>query len=201
MNDPGRPERAVHLVGGHVDEAKRRRVLGREAGEVRAAGLEQLEGADDVRVHEVRRTGNRPIDVRFGREVDDRRDLEIAQQPADEAPIGDVAAGEDVTGVVVEAREAVGVTGVRELVEVDDAAVAAPQRRGDEIRSDETGPTGDEQCFSWHARRASYYVASEFWQGPNAWLFPLRFASTGGQSGNRLPWRSAPVLTVMSPSL
>ena len=43
-----RAERAVHLVGGHVEEAEGRRLVRGEANHVGPRRLEELEGADQV---------------------------------------------------------------------------------------------------------------------------------------------------------
>ena len=67
-------ERAVDLVGRDVQEAERRRAPRRRAPRSeRPRRLEQHERADDVGVDERPRAVDRPIDVRLGGQVQDRR--------------------------------------------------------------------------------------------------------------------------------
>ena len=71
------------------------RALGRrQRREMRARDIEQRESADDVGLDERRRAVDRPVDVRFGREVDDRTGPMRLQQVRDEPAIADVAAHE-----------------------------------------------------------------------------------------------------------
>ena len=78
------------------------RALGRrQRSEVRARDIEQRESADDVGLDERRRAVDRPVDVRFGREIDDRAGPMRRQQARDEPAIADVAAHESMPRVVL----------------------------------------------------------------------------------------------------
>ena len=69
--EPGRAERAVDLVGGHVQEAEATARLGAELGNELPRRFEQHERADDIGVDKRPRTINRPIDVGLGGEIQD----------------------------------------------------------------------------------------------------------------------------------
>ena len=131
-----RAERAVHLVGAHLDEA---------AHPGAASSVEQHLGPGDVRLDEDARPQDAAVDVALRREVDDGLRLVTPEQLVDEPRIRDVALDEHVVRVFLQIGERLEIAGVRQLVEVDDgqARTLAPEVP-DEVRADEPGPAGDQ---------------------------------------------------------
>ena len=121
-----RLEVAVDLVGRDLDELLPRL----------AQVLEQHLGAAELGAAELLGAEDRAVDVRLGREVDDR--VAAARRPGDVLRHGDVAVVElDAVGQVG------AVPGVGQLVEDDDVLAGAEQPL-DEVRADEAGAAGDE---------------------------------------------------------
>ena len=117
-------ERAVHLVGRHVQEAERCARSAPTASPTNCARrLEQHERADDVGVDERPRAVDRPIDVRLGRQVQDRASGRCsAKTRAIAVAIGDVGPHERHARIVE--RAARGSAGCRRRS-------ACRRRRGD----------------------------------------------------------------------
>ncbi len=65
-----------------------------------ASCFEQREGAFHIGSNEVARTGNRPVDMAFGREVDDGINAVFIEEPLDQRPVANVAVNERVTALV-----------------------------------------------------------------------------------------------------
>ena len=139
----GRPplvDRAVDLVGRDLQEARR---AGRDP-----ARLEQDVDADHPGREERLRIEDRAIDVRFGREVEDR--IRGRDEWRDDRRVGDVAADEGIPGrhlgVVADGGQVRLVAGIGQLVEDrDPGPVTAGKHVPHVARPDETGATGDEQ--------------------------------------------------------
>jgi hypothetical protein len=152
-----RAEAAEDLVGRDVDEAKARRALGRQARPIAADRFEQAIAADDIGVDERGRVEDRAVDVRLGREMDDRLGLVEVEQARDQLMVTDVAVDEGVRGVVGDGGEIAEIAGVGQRVEIDDAR-AARDLGEHEVRADEAGAAGDEPGGRGHgvplARRA-----------------------------------------------
>ncbi len=138
-----RPERAVDLVGRDVQEAEARRGR-RLVAQVEARRLEQLVGAHEVRAHEAGRVVDRAVDVRLGREVDDRLGPPLADERAHGRAVGDVAVHERVARVLRDVRQALQVAGVGERVQHDHPRLRAGERVAHEVAADEAGAAGDE---------------------------------------------------------
>ena len=126
---------AVHLVRRDVQEALEPRALAR--------GFEQRVGAEDVGLDERPRLHQRAVDVSLRREVHDV--VGLRHQLTDERSVADVAVHEAIAGVVLDVAEVVGIAGVGELVEVDDAGVGVlAEEAEDEVAADEAAAAGDE---------------------------------------------------------
>ena len=124
---PARFDVPVHLVGRDMHEACAQL----------ARGLQEDERPEHVRADEVLRPQDRPVDVRLGREIDDR---------FDSAQLVDVLAHGDVAAVALDTGRQIGrVPGVRELVEHDDV-LAGGEHPFDEMRADEARPAGDQEA-------------------------------------------------------
>ena len=137
-------QRSVDLVGGHVHEAKRLAFRGRKRRPPRARRVEQAEGADDVRLDERRRAVDRPVDVRFRREIDDRPRAVLRQQRRHERAVADVAAHELMPGIAGQRLEVAQVAGVGEQVEIDHRLPGRGEPVQHEVGADEAGTAGDE---------------------------------------------------------
>ena len=151
-------ERAIDLVGGHVQKAERlpcRRgpcrgsrtlcaiALFGQAHPISAHRLQQAEGAHDVGLDEVTGAVDGAVDVALGREVDHGAGLVLGQQAADQGGIANVALHKDVAFVALQAGQCLGVAGVGEFVEVDNGLVAACEPVKDKVSADEAGTAGD----------------------------------------------------------
>ncbi len=135
-------QRAVDLVGRHVQEAEGRLLLGRQRAPVAAHGFEQPEGAEHVGLDEVLGPVDGAVHVGFGREVDDGARLVLGQQAVDQRAVADVALHEDVVRIALERRQGLEVAGIGQLVEVDDGLVALREPVENEIGADEAGAPG-----------------------------------------------------------
>ncbi|CAM5367949.1 hypothetical protein RLIN73S_00790 [Rhodanobacter lindaniclasticus] len=137
-------QRAVHLVGRHVQEAEAFAGGAFEAAPVVARAFEQAQGADHVGLHELGRAVDRAVDVRFGGEIHDGIGLVFGQQLRHQRAVADVALYENVTRITLQRGQRIEVAGIGELVQVDHAQ-AVGHRLQHEIRADETGAAGDQQ--------------------------------------------------------
>ena len=133
-------DRAVDLVGGHLDHARDPHL---------PDGLEQGVSAQDVGAQERLRVDDGAVDVRLGGEVDDR--VHSFGCPADRLAVADVAVYEPVARVAFDGPEIVGIAGIGELVQIDDldrlvpgASALRVKQAPDEVGADEAGATADQ---------------------------------------------------------
>jgi hypothetical protein len=140
---PLRTERPVDLVGRNVDELEGVTTPGVETSQVRPRRLEQDGGTQDARFEEGLRAADRAADMGLGREVDDGRRPIFGELPRDLLSIHDFPAHEVMHRVVPDRHHGANVSGVRQLVEVEDAVGSGLDQLADEA-ADEAGPTGDE---------------------------------------------------------
>jgi hypothetical protein len=115
-----------------------------------AGRVEQHLGPEQVGGDERRRTGDRPVDVRFRREVDDG--IVTGQQSAHQVGVPDVTLHESEPGVGQ--RQIRPVTGVGQQVEnrhlgAGRARVPVLQKGPDVAGPDEAGAAGDENPHGW----------------------------------------------------
>ncbi len=160
VEEAGRSEAPVDLVGRDVEEPEARPRLVAERGDVRPGRLEQLERADDVRLDERPRPLDRAVDVALGGEVQDGRRGVLPEHPADRLPVRDVAQDEGEAGVVRHVGEALEAARVRQLVEHYDAVRRRPEGVTDEVRADEAGPARHEHRFHPRSSAAARARAS-----------------------------------------
>ena len=132
-------ERAEHLVGRDVQKSKSGFVRRTEVFVKRAGRFQQPECPHDIGRDEIGGAVDRAIDVRLRGKVDDRPRPVSIQQARDKLGIADVAAHENVAGVIGDACEIVEIAGVREFVETDDRAASKAEPVENEIRADKTG--------------------------------------------------------------
>src|SRR6185437_13159595 len=105
--------------------------------------FQQAERSIQVGVDEVVRAVNRAVDVTLRREMDDRSRPMCDQQLGNEFTIANVALQKSISAIGRNIGEIRGVSGVGQLVEIDDSGSFRSKPLQDEIRSDETCPAGD----------------------------------------------------------
>ena len=111
-----------------------------------ACGHTQNRGAADVGLDERKRVEEGPVDVRLGREVDDR--IDAACQLVDEAVVADVALDEPVAPLSLELGEVGRVARVRELVEHRDLYLRPCRaQKAHEVGPDEARAPSDKEAF------------------------------------------------------
>jgi hypothetical protein len=140
----GLGQRAIHLVGRHVQEAEGRVLLGRQRAPEAAYRFEQAKGAQHVGLHEVFGAVDGAVDVRLGCKVDHGARLVLGQQAVDEGAVADVALHEDEIRVALERREGLEVACVGQLVEIHDRLVAVRDPVEYEIGANEASAAGNQ---------------------------------------------------------
>ena len=111
--EAGRAQAAIDFVGGDVVEA----VAGARGLPRRAAGFQQVEGADDIGVHEIAGAGDRAVHVRLGRQVHDVGDAVPLHDVEDGGLVPQVHLLEDILGMLRHAREVLEAPGVGQAIE------------------------------------------------------------------------------------
>ena len=127
-------DRAVHLVGGDVQESVDADLAG---------DLAQHIGAQTVGAHELVGGDDGPVDVALGREVDDR--VVAVHGRADRVTVADVAVDEAQASIALQVGQVVAVAGVGQGVEHGDLVVRRPEHQPGVVGADEPGGAGDEQ--------------------------------------------------------
>ena len=127
-------DRAVHLVGGDVQEAADPEAVGDVAQHV---------GAEGVGVHEREGVGDGAVDVALGGEVDDG--VVAGHVLEGGVLVADVGLHEPAPAIVDQVAEVLDVAGVGQLVVDGDLVVAVGQHPTDVVGADEPGRAGDEQ--------------------------------------------------------
>src|SRR5262245_44800823 len=95
--------------------------------------LEQNVRADDVRLHEHRRTQNAPIDMRFRGTMYYLIDLVFPKSSNNLLTVADIAPGQGVPCVVLNILQVLEVAGICDLVVVDNLNIfALPEKKPDE---------------------------------------------------------------------
>ncbi|MDO8500612.1 MAG: hypothetical protein Q7S20_02105 [Gemmatimonadaceae bacterium] len=101
--------------------------------------LEKREGADHVRIDEIGRSVDRPVDVRLGGGVDDRVWACRGKQLADAVPVTDVEPMK-LTALIFDVGQRFQIAGIGQLVNVDDGVIGVANDHANEGRSDEPPP-------------------------------------------------------------
>ncbi|MNP66326.1 hypothetical protein D3C76_1620270 [compost metagenome] len=92
-------ERAVDLIGGHMQKPERLARRGVKALPVTTHRFEQLESADHIGFDERLRAVDGAVDMRLGGKVEHRARLMFGQQPLQQRPVADIAVHEHVLRV------------------------------------------------------------------------------------------------------
>jgi len=90
--------------------------------------------------------------------MDDPRRAILPEEPADQRAIADVAVDEHMRGIVGDGFQRVEISGVSQLVEVDDADPFFGQDLPDKAPTDKTRAAGDEDGFHLRLLSACAYV-------------------------------------------
>jgi hypothetical protein len=138
-----RPERAVDLVGAHVQKPKTCLLRCWQALPIRQGCLQQAGRAQDIGGQKGIWARDGPVYVRLSGKVDDGARLVTREQRVDLSPVTDVTLDENMTRRV-KACEVVWVAGVGELVQVQDRLVRRAKPAMDKVAADEAGTAGDE---------------------------------------------------------
>ena len=122
-----RAERAVDLVGRHVQEAE---PLALGAGQREPIGprrLQHRKGSGDVRLDERVAAGDRAVDVALRREMDHMIRLKRLERFRDRASVADVVFGEAVVRRIVDRCERSEIACIGESVDVEHVDASADQ--------------------------------------------------------------------------
>ena len=134
-----RAQAAVHLVGGHVHEARHARPAG---------GVQQNLGSHHIGGHKGRGVGDGAIHMTFGRKMDHGVERAGREQLADKGGVGYIALDEAVAGGPVRRQigQIGGVARIGQLVQIDHPRIGAlGQDQPDEIGADEAAASGDQK--------------------------------------------------------
>ena len=173
-----RPQAAEHLIGGDVIEPE---ALG--IGVV-APGLarrfEQGDGAHRVCQDERQRGHDGAVHVAFGRQVYDRGDPMLPEEPLYQRRIGHITPHEPIVRGVFDVPQVEQVARVGQAVEVDELHLGVARHHVEQkVRSDEAGATGHQNdlrpmdygwCFLRHAGL----------DGVGGWKIRLQYNAFGG---------------------
>ena len=144
---PARPQRTVDFVGGNLQKTERIAQRLRQLLPVPPGGIQQLERALHVRAHEFGGAVDRAIDVGFRREMHDGIGPIRFEDLLDRRAVDNVAANEDVPGVLHHRFQRVEIAGVGQLVEIHDLRRAFGDTLAYEATADKAGAAGDQNRF------------------------------------------------------
>jgi len=131
-----------------------------------AAGFEEVEGADDVRLDEITRPCNRAIHVRFSRQVQDVRDAMLLYDSQHLRLISQIDLFENVLRMTRHRLKIRQMSGIGQAIEIDQRFdLRTADDVLDEVRPDEPGAAGDKE-FHWLRETKLLSNCS-----PTFWLF------------------------------
>ncbi len=134
-----RAQRAVHLVGGHVQEAEGAFCCFRQCAPVGARRFQQAEGAVDISLDECARAMDRTVHMAFRRKVHDGARLMLLEQRQHLGLIADIATHKLMAAVLLQRRQIIKVARIGELIEIEHRLVRLGQPIQYKIRTDEPG--------------------------------------------------------------
>ena len=109
--------------------------------------------AADIGADEIVRPVDRPVDMRFGCEVENDIGLEVRDRPSHRVAVADIGLQEAVARIIADTAEAVEIGRIGQLVDVEHVVTTSdcvPNKRG----SDESGSTSDQQLHTRPSRQA-----------------------------------------------
>src|SRR6476619_3688950 len=89
-----------------------------QVGPISTRRLKQGEGADDVRLYEVPRAGNRPVHVTLGSQVHDPVRLKAFKRFVHRIPVADICVKEAVVRLALDGSQRRQVARVRERIDI-----------------------------------------------------------------------------------
>ena len=123
-----------------------------------AGRFKERRRAEDVRLQEFVGTGDRTVNMRFGREMDDR--IDPRHDFRDEFFVADIALHEGIAGVLGEISQVLGIPGIAKLVQVDNRIPRTFfHDKADEIGTDEAAPARNEKPF--HLPDLPFFLATK----------------------------------------
>jgi hypothetical protein len=108
-----------------------------------AGGFKHCERPEQVGLHEGCGSVDRPVDVALGSEVHDGVGLVLREDCAECGGIAEIDMFEGVVRIAFKIGERLGITGIAQLIEVDDGFALLFNEQTNEIGSDEAGSAGD----------------------------------------------------------
>ena len=125
-----------------------------------AAGLEQIEGADDVCLNEIARATDRAIDVRFRGEVQDMANGMLLHDTQDFDFVAQIDLFENVFWMPANFFEIGQVSGIGQAIEIDQSLDhVLIDDMLNQVRTDETGAAGYEEFHAIYSFKSSTEVA------------------------------------------
>ena len=137
-------QRAIHLVGRHMQQAESRLLGNPQSPEIRTHRLQQMEGADDIGLDEILRAMDRTIHMALCRKVHHRTRPMLGQQPLHQRTVADVPLHKDMAGIVLERSQRLQIARIGELVQIDHRLLMPSHPVQHKISADETGAACDE---------------------------------------------------------
>ena len=115
-----------------------------QCGPVGANGLKQIKCTDNVSLDEISRAMNRAVNVRLCCEIQYCARLVLGEQGVYAGTITNISLHKGMTFVVRERGQIVQITGVSELIQIDDRLIMAFQPGVDKVTANKTGAASDE---------------------------------------------------------
>jgi hypothetical protein len=107
--------------------------------------IKQVNRTLDVGVDEFERIGDGPVNVRLSGQMDDAVEPVFMEQSIHLLQVGDIGPDKLIIGQMFYIREVFEVSGISELIGIDDEIVGIPVReQPDNMRSDKACPAGNE---------------------------------------------------------
>ena len=114
--------------------------------EIGARRCEQTIRADDIGPHEAVRVVNGPVDMTFGREVDDGSWPVLVEQRSDKLQVRDVAPNKAMPRIIEHRLQTLQISRVSQLIQIDNGLVAGLEPLQNEVDPDEARATGYQDC-------------------------------------------------------
>ena len=127
-----------------MEEAESRPLRRIEGLQVSARRFQQAISPPDVGRDKFGRAVDRPVDMGFSREIDNRTWPMLRQKCCDQRGIADVAGDENVLRLAGSVREVVEIACIRELIQIDHGAETEREPIENEISADKSGAPGHE---------------------------------------------------------
>ncbi len=122
------------------------RVEGRAIQPTGAAGFQEIESADDVRLDKIAGTGDGTIHMRFGCQMHDVRDAMLLDNLKDCALLPQIRFLENILWMSIEASEVFQMSGIGQAIKVNKPGnLRFLKDVPNQVRADEAGAPGNQQ--------------------------------------------------------